>query len=131
MVEFRVVISDPKEGKSYQVNVTGQHANVLVRKRIGEEIDGMFVGLPGYKLKITGGSDRDGFAMRSELPTSGRKRLLVADSTGFHPALGGMRRKKSFRGNEVGLETAQINTMVVTHGPKPVAELVPKKEEKK
>lgn len=131
MVEFRVVVSDPKEGKSWQVQVSGQHANVLVRKRMGDDIDGMFVGLPGYKLKITGGTDKDGFSMRRDLPTSGRKQTLTAASVGFHPKDRGVRRRLSFRGNEIGLETAQINTVVVTRGPKPVAELLPKKEEKK
>jgi small subunit ribosomal protein S6e len=141
MVEFRVNVSDPKDGKSVQVTVSGQHANVLVRKRIGEEIDGMFCGLPGYKLKITGGSDKDGFAMRPEIPISGRKRILVSRSLGYQPArrsirrkrtfrTTGNRRKKTFRGNEIGPDTMQINTVVTTHGPKPLGELV-KKEEKK
>ncbi|MCA1812942.1 MAG: 30S ribosomal protein S6e [Halobacteriales archaeon] len=142
MVEFRVNVSDPKDGKSVQVTVSGQHANVLVRKRIGEEVDGMFVGLPGYKLKITGGSDKDGFAMRPEIPISGRKRILVSRSLGYKPArhhirrgrtfrTTGNRRKKTFRGNEIGPDTMQINTVVTTHGPKSLAELAPKKEEKK
>jgi small subunit ribosomal protein S6e len=130
MVEFRVNVSDPKEGKSVQVPVSGQHANVLVRKRIGDEIDGMFCGLPGYKLKITGGSDKDGFPMRPEMPSAGRKRILVSYSLGFKPERGGMRRKKTFRGNEIGPDTLQINTVVTQHGPKPLGELV-KKEEKK
>ncbi|HEV8361729.1 MAG TPA: 30S ribosomal protein S6e [Candidatus Thermoplasmatota archaeon] len=142
MVEFRVVVSDPKDGKSVQVNVTGQHANVLVRKKIGDEIDGMFCGLPGYKLKITGGSDKDGFAMRPEVPSSGRKRILVSRSLGYKPnrrmirkkrtfRTTGNRRKKTFRGNEISPDTIQINTKVTTRGPKSLAELAPKKEEKK
>jgi small subunit ribosomal protein S6e len=142
MVEFRVVVSDPKEGKSVQVPVSGQHANVLVRKRIGDEIDGMFCGLPGYKLKITGGTDKDGFPMRPEIPTAGRKRILVSVSLGYKPArrtirkdrnfrTTGNRRKKTFRGNEISPDTLQINTVVTQHGPKPLAELAPKKEEKK
>lgn len=142
MVEFRVVVSDPKDGKTVQVNVSGQHANVLVRKKIGDEIDGMFCGMPGYKLKITGGSDKDGFPMRPEMPTAGRKRILVSRSLGFKPARKnvrrkrnfrtlGDRRKKTFRGNEISPDTLQINTMVTHHGPKSITELAPKKEEKK
>ena len=132
MVEFKVVVSDPKEGKSYQVTVSGQHANVLVRKKIGDEIDGMFLGLPGYKVKITGGSDREGFPMRPEMHTAARKQLLVSDSIGFHPTdYPGKRRKISLRGGEVSPEIVQINTKVVTHGPKPIAELVPAAPAKK
>lgn len=57
MVEFEVVISDPKNGKSYQTKVEGHHANSLIGKRINDEVDGIFVNLPGYKLRISGGSD--------------------------------------------------------------------------
>ena len=125
MVEFRVVVSDPRDGKSYQVPVSGQHANVLVRKKIGDEVDGMFLGLPGYKVKITGGSDKDGFPMRPEIPQAARKRVLVTESVGFHPqSYQGQRRKKTFRGKEIGPETLQINTKVTTPGPKPIAELL-------
>ena len=126
MVDFKVVVSDPKDGKSYQVTVTGQHANVLVRKKIGDEIDGMFLGLPGYKVKITGGSDKEGYPMRPEVSGSTRKKLLVAESIGYHPTdYPGKREKVSMRGGEISPEIVQINTKVLTHGPKPIAELVP------
>ena len=132
MVDFKVVVSDPRDGKSYQVTVTGQHANVLVRKRIGDEIDGMFLGLPGYKVKITGGSDKDGFPMRPEIAATTRKRLLVATSTGYQPKdYPGKREKVSLRGGEISPEIAQINTKVVTPGPKPISELVPAAPAKK
>jgi len=132
MVDFKVVVSDPKEGKSYQVTVTGQHANVLVRKKIGDEVDGMFLGLPGYKVKITGGSDRDGFPMRPEIQGANRKQILVSDSIGYRPTdYPGKRQKISLRGGEVSPEITQINTKVVTHGPKPISELVPAAPAKK
>ena len=132
MVEFKVVVSDPKDGKSYQVAVTGQHANVLVRKKIGDEIDGMFLGLPGYKVKITGGSDRDGFPMRPEIHSAARKQILVSNSIGYNPTdYPGKRKKVSLRGGEISPEIVQINTKVVTHGPKAIAELVPAAPAKK
>ncbi len=132
MVDFKVVVSDPKDGKSYQVAVTGQHANVLVRKKIGDEIDGMFLGLPGYKVKITGGSDKDGFPMRPEIASTTRKRLLVASSKGYKPTdYPGKREKVSLRGGEISPEIAQINTKVITHGPKAISELVPAAPAKK
>ena len=132
MVDFKVVVSDPRDGKSYQLTVTGQHANVLVRKKIGDEVDGMFLGLPGYKVKITGGSDKDGFPMRPEIRTAGRKKLLVAESVGYQPKdYPGKREKVSLRGGEISPEITQINTKVVTPGPKPIAELVPAAPAKK
>lgn len=132
MVEFKVVVSDPKDGKSFQIAVSGQHANVLVRKKIGDEIDGMFLGLPGYKVKITGGSDRDGFPMRPEIHSAARKQILVSESIGYHPVdYPGKRKKISLRGGEISPEIVQINTKVVAHGPKPIAELVPAAPAKK
>jgi len=59
MVEFKVVVNDVKNGKSYQIPVSGAHANSLIGKKIGEEVDGIFVSLPGYKLQITGGTDKE------------------------------------------------------------------------
>ncbi len=130
MVEFKVVVADTKEGKCYQVPVSGSHANVLVRKRIGDEVDGMFLGLPGYKVSITGGSDKDGFAMRPEVNSAARKRILVSESIGFHPKdYHGKRLKKSFRGNEISPEVSQINVKITNYGPKAVPELLGKKEE--
>jgi small subunit ribosomal protein S6e len=132
MVDFKVVVSDPRDGKSYQLTVSGQHANVLVRKKIGDEIDGMFLGLPGYKVQITGGSDRDGFPMRPEIRSAARKKLLVSDSIGNRPKdYPGKRSKLNLRGGEISPEIAQINTKVVTPGPKPIAELVPAAPAKK
>lgn len=130
VAEFRAVINDTKDGKSYQTPVSGHHANSLIGKRIGDVIDGIFVGLPGYKLTITGGSDKDGFPLRKDLPGPRRKKLLVSKSIGFRAKEGGLRRKKNFRGNTVSPDTVQVNLKVTQHGAKPVAELI-KKEEKK
>ncbi len=130
MADFRAVVGDPKDGKSYQVPVSGHHANSLIGKKIGDIVDGIFVGLPGYKLQITGGSDKDGFPMRSDLPGPRRKKLLVSKSTGFKDKKGGLRRRKNMRGNAVSPDTLQINLKVTQHGMKPVGDLV-KKEEKK
>ena len=85
MVEFKAVINDAKSGKSHNVAVTGHHANSLIGKSIGEVVDGIFVGLPGYKLKITGGTDKNGTPMRKDLPGNKRRRILLSESLGFHP----------------------------------------------
>lgn len=130
MAEFKANISDPKDGKSYQATVAGHHANSLVGKRIGDQIDGIFVGLPGYKLQITGGSDKDGFPMRKDLPGPRRAKILVSKGHGFWPARKGMRRRKTMRGNTVSPDTTQINLKVTTHGAKPMAEVFKPVEKK-
>jgi small subunit ribosomal protein S6e len=130
LAEFRAVISDPKDGKSYQAPVAGHHANSLIGKKIGDVVDGIFVGLPGYKLEITGGSDKDGFPMRKDLPGPRRKKLLISKSIGFNSKKGGLRRRKTVRGNTIAPDSLQINMKVMQHGMKPISELI-KKEEKK
>jgi len=129
MVEFKVVVNDTKNGKSHQVQVSGHHANSLIGKKIGDEVDGIFISLPGYKLQITGGTDKDGFAMRNDLPGVGRRKLLLSESKGFHAIEGGMRKKKSVRGNTISLDIVQINMKVTKHSSRPIDQLI-KKEEK-
>jgi small subunit ribosomal protein S6e len=131
MVEFKAVINDVKTGKSYQATVAGHHANSLIGKKIGDVVDGIFVSLPGYKLTIAGGSDKDGVPMRSDLPGVRRKNILLTNGTGFDAPQNGMRRRKLVRGNTVSPETTQINMTITTAGSKAVEELLPKKEEKK
>lgn len=123
MVEFKVVVNDVKTGKSHQIQVTGHHANSLVGKKIGDEVDGIFVSLPGYKLQITGGTDKDGFPMRADLPGVGRRKLLLTTSIGFHAKEKGLRKKKSIRGNTISQDIVQINMKVVKYGPRPIDQL--------
>ena len=131
MVEFKANISDPKSGKTYQTVVTGHYANSLVGKKIGEEFDGIFVSLPGFKLILTGGSDKDGFPMRPDLSGQRRKKILVSRSLGFKPKDDGVRRRKTFRGNVISPDIVQINMKITTHGSKKVEELIKPAEETK
>lgn len=142
MVEFVAVVSDPKGGKAFQSKITGHLANSLVGKKIGDEVDGIFVQLPGYKLRITGGTDRAGFPMLPSLPGTRYRRLLMTEGVGYRARTrhkkkrdkptkeAGLRKKKPVRGNTLSPETAQVNLKITTHGAKPIAELF-KPEEKK
>lgn len=131
MVEFKVVVSDPKNGKSYKAEISGHHANLLIGKKIGDEIDGVFVGLPSYKLTITGGSDRDGFPMKRSLPGTRRTKILMTRSVGCKEIELGVRKKKSIRGNILSPDIIQINMKITTQGAKSIEELLKPKEEKK
>lgn len=147
MVEFKANIADPRSGKTYQTVVSGHHANSLIGKVIGDEFDGIFVGLPGYKLVLTGGSDKQGFPMRKDLLGTQRKMILVSRSTGFQAKLKqkkrkpvntkpgrermmeGVRRRKAFRGNTISPEIIQINMRITSYGPKEIGEMLKIKEE--
>ena len=132
MVDFKVVVGDVKTGRSHKVTVSGHHANSLVGKNIGEVIDGIFVGLPGYKLKITGGSDGNGTPMRKDLPGNKRRKILLSEGLGFHEVYPGERRRKALRGSAISSEIVQINMSVAEYGPKPIEEiLTPAKAEDK
>jgi small subunit ribosomal protein S6e len=140
MVEFIAVIADPKSGKSYQSTISGHHANSLIGKKIGDEFDGIFVNLPGYKLMLTGGTDRAGFAMRPSAEGGRLRTVLTAESTGFrsrtrhknkHKKLrheSGLRRRINIRGNTITPEVAQINMRISSHGSKAIEDLLTQKE---
>ena len=122
MVDFKAIVNDVKTGKSYNVTVSGHHANSLIGKSIGEVVDGIFVGLPGYKIKITGGSDGNGTPMRSDLPGTKRVKLLLSDSKGVHEKYPGQRKRTAIRGSTVSAEIVQINMAVAEYGPKSIEE---------
>ena len=51
----------------------------IIDKRIGEEIDGELISdvFAGYRFKITGGFDKDGFVMKISILTQCRKRIML------------------------------------------------------
>jgi small subunit ribosomal protein S6e len=122
MVEFKAIVNDVKTGRSYNVAVSGHHANSLIGKSIGEIVDGIFVGLPGYKLKITGGSDGNGTPMRVDLPGPKRKKLLLSDGLGFRERYPGERKRVTIRGSAISSEIVQINLAITEYGPKSIEE---------
>jgi small subunit ribosomal protein S6e len=75
-------------------------------------------------MEITGGTDKDGFPMRKDLPGMGRKRLLLSKSVGFRPKEKGLRKKKSVRGNTINQDVVQINMKVTKYSAKPIDQIV-------
>ncbi len=131
MVEFKIVLSDPRTGHAYNLNVSGGAANGIIGKRIGDELDASPLGIAGYKVKLTGGSDRNGTPARRNLPVAGMKKILLASGVGFRPRMEGERRRKSIRGNEITAEFVQINAKVTEYGGKPLEEYFVKPAEEK
>jgi small subunit ribosomal protein S6e len=123
MATFKLVINDPATGKSFNFEVTGHHAQNFLNKKIGDQVDGINANLPGYKLQITGGSDKAGFPMRADFEGTSRRRLLLSEGVGYHPINApGRRKRQSVRGNRVSAEIMQINLKVAKAGSKPVGE---------
>lgn len=131
MVDLKVVLSDPKTGRAYNVDASGGAAGSIVGKRIGDEFDAAPIGLAGYKIKITGASDRTGIPAKKGIPGAGRRNLLLADGIGFHPKMDGERRRKTVRSSEITQDFVQINASVTAYGEKTLDELFPKVEGEK
>jgi len=108
MVTYKVVISDPKTGKSEAQEVKDASAQFLVGRRIGDIIDASSIGLSG-KIIITGGSDKAGFPMRSDTLGGGKNYVLLTRGVGYKTREEGAKRRKLIRGNTITEETYQVN----------------------
>lgn len=106
---FKIVISDPEQGRAWQVE---KEASPLIGSKVGEEFNGSLIGLNGYTLRVTGGSDEDGFPMRKSISGPGRRRVLMKGGPGYNPEEKGVKRRKSARGNTVSEDIVQVNTKV-------------------
>ena len=105
---FKVVVSDPKTGKSIQVQTKDES---LVGKKIGDIIDGSIINLDGYKLRITGGSGFEGAPMVNYVEGMGKKYVWYNENKK-------VRVKKLVRGNTISPEIVQINTKIEEYGNK-------------
>ena len=116
--------------RSYQIEITKEKEAQIYGLKIGENFDGGIVGAIGYELKITGGSDKDGFPMRVDLVGSGKRRILLRGTPGFHPERKGVTSRKMVRGNIVSDAISQLNVVVTKKGEKKLSEIFGKEEKK-
>ena len=147
---FKAAVNDTdpaSKGKSYSVEIKGANYNHFLGKKIGDVVDGQFVGegdqsLLGYTLQITGGSDKTGTPMRSDIAGGNRQAVLVTKGVGYKAhklvrkrgklyryTYDGIRKRRYFRGNTITQDTRQLNLKVVESGKKSLAALFPKDSE--
>jgi small subunit ribosomal protein S6e len=124
MAEFQVAVADPDDGTTYQFDVEGQDANRFLGREIGAEVEGGSVGLSGYTLEITGGSDDAGRPMREDVAGPDLKALLLDGGTGFNPSKEGERRRITVRGREVSDATSQVNARITGRGGESIDDLL-------
>jgi small subunit ribosomal protein S6e len=124
MAEFTVAVSDPEDGHTYQIDVDGQDANRFIGRELGDEVDGGAVGLDGYTLELTGGSDTSGRPMRPDVRGVATKEIMSDGGVGFKPTTDGERKRITVRGREVSDDTRQINAKITARGSDDVAELL-------
>ncbi len=116
MATFTVVVAEPDSGTTIQQEIDGQDANRFIGRSIGEEVDGDPVGLPGYTLEITGGSDDAGRPMRADVRGPALREVLLTGGTGYQPRRDGERRRVTVRGTEISDATVQVNAKVTEAG---------------
>ncbi len=107
MTNFKLTISD-KQGKSLTKELKDKEAIPLLGLRIGNDTDATIIGLAG-RMKITGGSDKSGIPMRTDLHGASRKYVLLSKGVGLQDAEKGERIRKLIRGNTISEEIYQIN----------------------
>ena len=113
MAKFKIVISDPETSRANSLELEGTQAAPLIGKKLGEVVDGSIVKMSGYKLMITGGSDRDGFPMRPNVHGGVRVGAILSEGVGFHPTRRGERKRKTIRGNVITEAIVQVNMKIV------------------
>lgn len=123
MVRFEI---GTKTGKTIKKDVDAGKINSLMGMKLGEEFDGGIIDMPGYKLKITGGSDKEGFPMRKGVTGTRRARLLVSGGVGYQSQFTeGLRKRKSIRGETLATDVVQINVSIAKEGKQSLKELFP------
>jgi len=130
MVDFKIVISDPSTGKTYQKEVKDDDARKFIGLKIGDKLKGDFLELGNVELEVTGGSDYCGFPMRKDVLGVGRKRILAVGGVGIRNKEKGIKKRKTVCGNTIHAKISQINVRVLGGKPIKVKEEKPKAEGK-
>ena|SRR3989338_10878396 len=128
MAEVKFVVNDPKTGKSYQKAL---EENPYLNRKIGDKVSGEEMGLEGYELEISGGSDKSGCPIRFDMPGFGKKKALLSSGPCIKGLSHGQRIKKTVVGNLINADIVQINLKVLKAGSKTLEEVFPKKEKEK
>jgi small subunit ribosomal protein S6e len=117
---MKLNIANPTTGQNLPLVVDDEHKlAIFMGKRMGQEISADALGdnWKNYVLKITGGNDKDGFAMKQGILIQGRTRILMSKGhKTYRPRRAGERKKKSVRGAVVGADIAALALSVVKQG---------------
>jgi len=125
----KVVVSEDT-GKSHSIELDEKQAKAMVGVKVGSEVEGSKMGIGGYTVKITGGSDKDGFPMHPNVHGRVRSKVLLTGRPGFRSKEEGQKKRKRVRGNVITADIVQVNAKVVKKGKKPIEALLGKEEPK-
>jgi len=117
----KLTINDVKAKKSYKKEID---SNPFLNKKLNETVLGDDFGFKGYEFKLAGGSDKEGFPMRADLPGTGRKKILVVSGVGIKNKIKGMKQRKTVHGNTIDEGIFQINLRVEKYGKETLPKLL-------
>ena len=109
----------------------------IIDKKIGDEIDGSIISdvFDGYKFKITGGFDKDGFAMKNGILSQAKKKVLLTKGCslfrfrkGYHRT--GIRIRRLVRGCIISNDIKNLHLKIIKKGAKPIEGLTEEKDAK-
>jgi len=130
MVSFKLCISDPSSGKTFQREIKDNMTRPFIGLNIGETIKGDNFEMNGFEFQITGGSDYCGFPMRKGI-LGIRKKIAIYGGIGFRGEAKGIKRRKTVCGHKIHERISQINLKVTKQGTKKLAEIFGVPEEGK
>jgi small subunit ribosomal protein S6e len=108
-----LIVSDPETGTSQKVELEDERMAPLIGRRIGEVMDGTIANLPGHRIQLTGGTDKDGIPMRPDVHGSVKANIILSGGVGYKPKRKGERKRVVVRGNIVSPETIFLNFKIV------------------
>ena len=130
MASFKLCISDPSSGRTFQKEVKDNMASPFMGLNIGEAVKGDGFEMNGYEFQVTGGSDYCGFPMRKGI-LGLRKKLVIYGGTGFRGDAKGIKKRKTVCGHKIHDKISQINLKVTKQGAKKLSEIFGVPEEAK
>jgi small subunit ribosomal protein S6e len=117
---MKLNIANPSTGCQKLVDIQDERKlRCFYDKRISQEVEGDSVGeeFRGYRFRITGGNDKQGFPMKQGILVNGRVRILLSDgSSCYNPKRKGERKRKSVRGCIVGPDLSVLSLIIVKKG---------------
>ena len=120
-------IANPSTGSQKFIDIDDEKKLLNVYDmRISQTLAGEVLGeeYAGYEFRISGGNDKQGFAMKQGVLTTDRVRLMLKEGLSmYRPRRAGERKRKSARGCIVGPEISVLNLVVIKKGDNEIAGL--------
>jgi len=124
---MKINISYPATGCQKCIEIEDERKlRAVYDLRIAQEVDGGALGdeFSGYMFRISGGNDKQGFAMKQGILTNQRVRLLLhGGASCYRQRKRGERKRKSVRGCIVGPDLSVLNLVCVKKGDAEIAGL--------